>query len=78
MRNFFLAALIGTGLALPALAQDKDAAPPLSVKSAEVTRLDTVANSDATDWQGEGTTGRITRSFYFLGSGDAGEYKLHF
>lgn len=54
MRNFFLATLIGAGLALPnltlpAFAQDKDAPPPLTVKSAEVTRLDTVPNYNATD-----------------------------
>ncbi|KZY34059.1 hypothetical protein A3731_19600 [Roseovarius sp. HI0049] len=36
------------------------------------------SNSSTTNWQGEGTTGQIERSYYFLGSGAPGEYQLYF
>ncbi|WP_422030214.1 hypothetical protein [Roseovarius sp.] len=36
------------------------------------------SNSSTTNWQGEGTSGQIERTFYFLGSGASGEYQLYF
>ncbi|MEQ8899051.1 MAG: hypothetical protein RID23_18375 [Roseovarius sp.] len=36
------------------------------------------SNSSTTNWRGEGTTGQIERSYYFLGSGAPGEYRLYF
>ena len=36
------------------------------------------SNSSTTNWQGEGTTGQLERTYYFLGSGAAGDYQLYF
>ncbi len=36
------------------------------------------SNSSTTNWQGEGTTGKVERTFYFLGSAASGDYQLWF
>ncbi|MEQ8294498.1 MAG: hypothetical protein RIA08_20045 [Roseovarius sp.] len=34
-------------------------------------------NSNTSNWQGEGTTGQLERTYYFLGSGASGDYQLY-